>query len=312
LRPSGTRPELRFYPNREAAAFLGVSAAQMAESLYAVTGGLVVTRLEIEGRPLEVRVLGKEAPPEKTPEIFLGEMPAGIGEGGPVALHSLSRIERRDAEAALARLDRGDVVYLDAVPAAGAKKDFTAAMTEIASSPAGVTRADESAFTRYRSSLLVTVCLVFVLLYITMGAQFESFSLPLIFMLTIPFSLAGAGPALFLAGAALDSGAVIGLAVLFGLAVNNGLLLYEASEEKIGQKLPPLQAVYSGARGRIRPILITTATTIFALLPLVITPLGSSQKSMAAAMLGGIAASTLLSLFVLPPVFAVFFRGRTT
>jgi multidrug efflux pump subunit AcrB len=142
----------------------------------------------------------------------------------------------------------------------------------------------------------------------TMGAQFESFLLPLIFMLTIPFSLAGTGPALFLSGARLDSGAVLGLTVLFGLVVNNGIILFEIGEEKIRAGLSPAKAVFSGARERFCPVLITTVTTICALLPLVISPLGSSQKSMAAAMTGGVVSSTLLTLFALPPVFVRFFR----
>jgi multidrug efflux pump subunit AcrB len=144
-----------------------------------------------------------------------------------------------------------------------------------------------------------------------MGAQFESFILPLILMLAIPFSLAGAGPALFLSGASLDSGAVLGLTVLFGLVVNNGIILYEIGEERIRAGFSPGGAVFSGARERFCPVLITTVTTILALLPLMIAPLGSSQKSMAAAMTGGIISAALLSLFALPPVFIRFFHWRS-
>jgi multidrug efflux pump subunit AcrB len=144
----------------------------------------------------------------------------------------------------------------------------------------------------------------------TMGAQFESFLLPLVLMLTIPFSLAGAGTALLLFNSNLDSGAALGLCALFGLVVNNGLILFEISEERIHAGCSPAQAVYGGASLRLRPVLITTLTTVFALLPVVLNPLGSAQKSMAAAMLGGLAVSTCLSLFLLPPVFIRFFTWR--
>jgi multidrug efflux pump subunit AcrB len=143
-----------------------------------------------------------------------------------------------------------------------------------------------------------------------MSAQFESFILPLILMLSIPFSLAGAGPALLVSGSGLDSGSVLGLVALFGLVVNNGIILYEIGEEKRARGLPAAKAVYAGARERLRPILITTLTTIFALLPLAASPLGASQRSMAAAMLGGIIASTLLCLFALPPVFVRILGAR--
>jgi multidrug efflux pump subunit AcrB len=143
-----------------------------------------------------------------------------------------------------------------------------------------------------------------------MGAQFESFILPLILMLCIPFSLAGAGPALLISGSLIDSGAVLGLAALFGLVVNNSLLLYEISDQKIRAGLNPAAAVYRGSCERLQAILITTATTILALLPLVLSPMGNSQKSMASAMLGGLAASTLISLFAIPPVLIYFFKWK--
>jgi multidrug efflux pump subunit AcrB len=311
VRPSGVRPELRFFPNREAAAFLGVSAAGVAEALYAITEGVVSSRLEIEGRPLDVRVSGKALAAGPEPSAALENLPLLTPQGNRVFLGSLGRVERRESEAALARLDRGDVIYLDLLPLSGRGKGFAGEVQKAAAGLPWLSRADESAFTRYRASLFFTLALVLILLYMTMGAQFESFLLPLILMLAIPFSLAGTGPALFLAGAGLDSGAALGLTVLFGLVVNNGIILYEIGEEKIRLGLSPGRAVFSGARERLCPVLITTVTTILALLPLVIAPLGASQRSMAVAMIGGIVSAALLSLFALPPVFIRFFRGRS-
>jgi multidrug efflux pump subunit AcrB len=148
-----------------------------------------------------------------------------------------------------------------------------------------------------------------------MGAQFESFLLPAVLMMSIPFSLAGAGPALLFFSAKIDSGAVLGLTALFGLVVNNSLLLYEISEQKIraskeGISLSPAAAVYRGACERFQAILITMVTTIIALLPLIFSPLGNSQKSMAVAMMGGLTASTLLSLFAVPPVLIRYFKWK--
>jgi multidrug efflux pump subunit AcrB len=310
-RPSGSRPELRFFPDREAAAFAGVSAAGIAEALYTITEGVICSRLEIEGRPLDVRVSGKALAPGPEPESALEHIPLLTPLGNRVFLGSLGRVERRESEAALARLDRGDVIYLDLPPVPGRGKGFSGEIQKAAAGLPWLSRADESAFTRYRSSLFFTLEIVLILLYMTMGAQFESFTLPLILMLAIPFSLAGAGPALFLSGASLDSGAVLGLTVLFGLVVNNGIILYEIGEERIRAGFSSGGAVFSGARERFCPVLITTVTTILALLPLMIAPLGSSQKSMAAAMAGGIISAALLSLFALPPVFIRFFHWRS-
>jgi len=305
FRPRGERPELRLYPNREAAAYLAVPAEQMAETLYALNEGVVASRLEIEGRPLDVRVTGENA---SGGDIVsrLEKIPLKTPQGKIVYLGSLGRIERREAEASLARLDRSDVIYADIAPG---KKTIEAA-NKTAARFSWFKGADESVFVRYRNLLFLYVFLVIILLYMVIGAQFESFLLPLILMLSIPFSLAGAGPLLLITGAMIDSGAVFGLAALFGLVVNNSLILFEVSGEKIGAGLSVAAAVYRGASERLQAILITTATTVFALLPLVLSPMGNSQKSMAAVMLGGLAASTLLSLFAIPPVLIMFFKWK--
>jgi len=297
FRPQGQRPELRLYPNREAAAFLSIPAAQIAETLYVLNEGVVAARLEIEGQPLDVRVTGQS--------ISLEQIPIRTPQGKAVYLGSLGRIERKEAEAALARLNRSDVLYADIL----AEKKLPAEINNTAA------RADESAFSRYKNSLVLYVLLVLILLYMTMGAQFESFLLPLILMLSIPFSLAGAGPALLITGSKIDSGAVLGLTALFGLVVNNSLILYEISDQKICEtfyvtEVSVTEAVCHGAAERLQAILITTTTTIFALLPLILSPMGNSQKSMAAAMLGGLIASTLLSLFAIPHVLIRFFKWK--
>jgi multidrug efflux pump subunit AcrB len=305
FRPRGQRPELRFFPNKEAAAYLSIPAAQIAETLYVLNEGVVASRLEIDGRLLEVRVTGQNMA-YGDPVHRLEQIPLITSRGKIVYLGSLGRIERKEAEASLARLDRSDVIYTDILT----EKKIPAQVKEIAARLSWFTQADESVFNRYKNSLILYIILVLILLYMTMGAQFESFLLPLILMMSIPFSLAGAGPALLITGAKIDSGAVLGLAALFGLVVNNSLVLFEISDEKLRGGFSPAAAVFRGASERLQAILITSATTVFALLPLVINPMANSQKSMAAAMLGGIAASTLLSLFAIPPVLIRFFKWK--
>jgi len=305
FRPQGRRPELRLYPDREAAAYLSISASQIAETLYILNEGIITTQLEIKGRPIDVRITGPNIN-HGDPVQYLEKIQLKTPQGKIVYLGSLGKIERMETEAALARLDRSDVIYTDM---AAGKINFKA-LNKITAQFPWFAMADESAFRRYKSSLILFVILVLILLYMTMGAQFESFLLPLILMISIPFSLAGAGLILLVTGAKFDSSAVLGLTALFGLVVNNSLILFEVSEQKIAEGFDPAAAVFRGASERFRAILITTATTVFALLPLVITPLGNLQKSMAAVMLGGLAASTLLSLFAVPPVLVRFFKWK--
>ena len=304
FRPFGRRPELRLFPNREASAYLSIPAAHIAETLFILNEGIIASQLEIKGRQLNVRVTGQSVS-NGDPVKQLEQIPIKTPQGKTVYLGSLSRIEQKEADASLARLDRSDVIYADI----NSGKELPLSIKNIAE------RADDSVFNRHRSSLLLYVLLVLILLYMAMGAQFESLLLPLILMMSIPFSLAGAGPALLIASAKIDSGAILGLTALFGLVVNNSLILYEISSQKIkaSQKeknFSPAAAVYCGARERFQAIIITMATTIFALLPLIFSPLGNSQKSMALAMLGGLTASTLLSLFAIPPVLIRYFKWR--
>ena len=307
FRPQGQRPELRLIPNREAAAFLSISAAQIAETLFIINEGIIAARLEINGRPLDVRVTGAEdnylqqSFRERDAIGQLEQIPIKTGQGSTVQLGSIGRIERRNAQASLARLDRSDVIYADIAQG----EELPASVRGIAA------RADESVFSRYRDSLLLYVFLVLILLYMAIGAQFESFLLPLILMMSIPFSLAGAGPALLFSGAKIDSGAVLGLTALFGLVLNNSLLLFEISEQKIMAGLPAAAAVLKGAKERFLAVLITIITTVFALMPLVFSPLGNAQKSMAIAMLGGLTASALISLFAIPPVLVLYFKRKS-
>jgi HAE1 family hydrophobic/amphiphilic exporter-1 len=265
---------------------------------------------------LDIRVSGnpdfwnqnslKQIPPNTANRQTLENIPVKTSEGKTVFLGSLARVEHREDYAVLARLDRSDVIYID-IPQ---DKSLLKTAEKLAASFSWFFKAGESVFGRYRNALLLTLCLAIILIYMTMGAQFESFLLPPALMLTIPLSLAGAGPALLLFNSRLDSGAVMGICSLFGLVVNNGLILFEISEERLHSGIPPAQAVYGGAALRFRPILITTLTTVIALLPVALNPLGSAQKSMAVSMLGGLTASSLLSLFILPPVFIRFFSWR--
>ncbi|MCA1950751.1 MAG: efflux RND transporter permease subunit, partial [Treponema sp.] len=307
-RPALLRPEIRLTLKPDMAASAQLSTLSVGRSLMAYTDGLVAARMERDGRPIDIRVSGKKFGGEALGSLEM--LPANEGGKSPVLLGSIARIEQRESEAALARLDRSDVVYIDVLPRSESRQSLSSSLERAVKDLKGLSYVDQSAFVRYQKTLLFTVLLVILLLYLSLAAQFESFSLPLLLLVSIPFSLAGAGPALFVVGAGLDSGSVLGLVVLFGLAVNNVIILYEVGRDKMGEGLQPVSAVYRGARERLRPVLATTATTLLALLPVIVSPLGPSQRSMAAAMFGGVAASTLISLLAFPPLLVPFLFRR--
>ncbi|GMO54390.1 MAG: efflux RND transporter permease subunit [Termitinemataceae bacterium] len=303
LEPLEYGPEIKIIPHRDVQAMLGITSAGVASVLGAITEGYTASSLEIEGHTYDVRVKGSEEINSGTKNLLA--IPIAFSENSSVFLGTVSKIERSEKLQSLARLDRSNVIYLE-VTGNAKKKKINAAIKECLGEFKNLSLLDESTFSEYKMSLLITLLLILILLYMTLGAQFESFMLPLIFMVTIPLALAGAGPALTLSGSNLDFGASLGIIVLLGLVVNNGIVLYETCAEKVTNGLVPLCAVYRGSSERVKPVIATTLTTIIVLIPLTFS---NGQKSMSAAMIGGCLASTILTLFVIPPIF-VFFLSR--
>jgi multidrug efflux pump subunit AcrB len=305
--PAGYKPLVVMKPRREAAAVLGVSFAEAAGVVRAATEGVEAAALELEGRLTPVRVFaaGSGAGDGAGSLEGLGDIPVRSVGGARVSAAAVASFGRSADEAALARLDRADVVYLEPAAEAGRYRELGRAVDRALGLLPFASRSQGSAFRRYGSAMTSAALLALALLYLTLGAQFESFGLPLVVMATIPLALAGTGPALALSGQGLDSGSVLGLLVLSGVVVNNAILLNESFEARLAGGASPAAAAYAGASDRVRPVLATTATTVIALLPLCLSPSGAAQRSMSLAMLGGVAGSAALTVFVSPIAFAV-------
>jgi multidrug efflux pump subunit AcrB len=308
IKPIEKKTEIRLVPFRDVSALTGITTMQIAQAASSVSDGVLAGRLEIEGRPINIRVLGESADDKKPSKLRLEEIPVTQNNDSPVFLGSVAEIKRMEAPQSLVRLDRSDVLYIELASSAAPKNHLPKLMDEFISNEKNISRIDDSVFSRYKISIIITLILVIVLLYMTMAAQFESFALPLVFMLIIPFSIAGAGPVLALTGSALDSGSVLAIIVLLGLVVNNGIILYETLEQKITNGARHAHAVYSAAVERFHPILASSITSIIVLFPLLANSQGATQKSMAAAMIGGCTAALLLTLLLMPQVYLLFMK----
>jgi multidrug efflux pump subunit AcrB len=153
--------------------------------------------------------------------------------------------------------------------------------------------------------LLIT----FVLLYLTMGAQFESFIIPLVLLIALPPSLSGSLLFTFLFGKSLNINTINALVILFAISVNNTIILYEAyiNQKHLSKKTIADISVY-----KLRAIIITNVTTILSLIPFAIDPNNiSAQSSMVLAVIGGLLFSVLLVLFVIPVIFSFILVKKT-
>lgn len=162
------------------------------------------------------------------------------------------------------------------------------------------------------SSLGFALLLSIVLVYMVMASQFESLIHPFTVLLTIPLAGAGSIWAFFLLGKSLNIMAYIGIIMLGGIAVNNSILLVDAINQYREEGFPLREAILKAAQNRIRPILMTSFSSILGLLPLTLG-LGESaalRSPLAIALIAGLTASTFMSLVVIPCVYFIFDRKK--
>ena len=166
-------------------------------------------------------------------------------------------------------------------------------------------------FSESSSSLLFAFLLALVIIYLVLAAQFESFRDPFIIILTVPLSVAGALLSLHLTDQTLNVFSQIGIIMLIGIVTKNGILIVVFANQRKAAGLSKTEAVLEASISRFRPILMTSLSTIFGILPIALSlgASGGSRQSLGIAVVGGLVFSGLLTLFVVPAVYAIFSRG---
>jgi HAE1 family hydrophobic/amphiphilic exporter-1 len=293
--PSGSFREMRFVPDRDALARARTSLDALARAMRGGCDGLVASRILEDGRPVPVRL--RMADHGSWQEVL--RYPVRSADGRLVEAAGLGRLEAVATVPALYRLDRQDACRISAPDLAGQ------ALPEGGSRPAAGALQEQAGW------FGLTILLILALLYLFLGAQLQSFTLPALLMLPIPLAFGGIFVALLAAGSSLNLDSILGIVVLFGVVINNSLMLYESFHRLRGLAGDAVRTVLAGSRQRLRPIVISVVITVGSLLPLALDKSGaSSQSSMAVAIIGGLSVSTVLTLFVMPLVFLGHFRRR--
>ncbi len=165
---------------------------------------------------------------------------------------------------------------------------------------------------RAQARLMVVVPLSLGLIFLLLYFAFSSVGQALLIMLNVPLALIGGIAALFFSGQYLSVPGSIGFIALFGVAVLNGVVMVNAINQRLEGGLRPEEAVFEGALSRLRPVLMTASIAALGLIPMLLASgVGSEvQRPLATVVVGGLASSTLLTLFVLPVLYGIFSRGR--
>lgn len=307
-----SKPELVLEIDRSKARELGVAVVDIAQTLQLALSGQRYGYFIMNGK--QYQIIGQLTKEYRSKPIDLQTLYVKSRKGELLQLDNFISVKTQSTPPQLYRFNRYVAATFSASLAPGKTiGDGIEAMDEIAdkvldeSFSTALTGTSKD-FVESSSSLLFTFLLALTFLYLILAAQFESFRNPFIIMFTVPLAFAGAVISLFLFDQTMNIFSEIGLVMLIGLVTKNGILIVEFANQKKAQGLPIVDAVREAAVLRFRPILMTSLATILGTLPIALA-LGAgaeSRVSMGIAVIGGLAFSTILTLFVIPAVYTYF------
>jgi multidrug efflux pump len=314
------KPQLEVEIDRDRASALGVSVAEIGGTLQALLGGREATRFKLANRQYDV-VLQMPARDRASPSMIDGLYVRG--RDGLVQLASVVKVVEKVSPRELNHFNRVRSATLNANLAPGvtigrAVADLQGLARRTLPEGIRTDLAGESReFAESSGGLYWLFVIALLFIFLVLAAQFESFIHPLSILLSVPLAVFGALATLFVFRMTLNVYSQIGLIMLIGLVTKNAILIVEYANQRRARGLDITEAVVGAARIRLRPIMMTTFSTIFGVLPIAIG-LGAgaeSRRPLGLAVVGGMVFSTFLTLVVVPVVYtylARFTRARQT
>ena len=303
------KPEIQVEIDREKAKSVGVSVQDIAETLQLYYSGQRYGYYIFKGKQYEV--IGQAMKKYRNVPDNINQIHVRNINGDLISLDNLVELSIESSPPQLFRYNRYVSATISASPSPGKTiGDGIKIMDEIAekvldekfsTALAGTSKE----FMESSSSLVFAFVLALVLVFLTLAAQFESFSDPLVIMFTVPLALAGALVSLYLLDQTLNIFSEIGIIVLIGIVTKNGILIVEFANQRKNAGLKKLDAIIDASAQRFRPILMTSMATILGALPIALA-LGDAATSripMGISIIGGLLLSLVLTLYVIPGLY---------
>ena len=319
-------PEIQVRPNRVKLADNDVSALSLALSVDAFNSGLRIAEITVDSKRIDLTLQGRENEIKATQGVE--NLPVVTPKGDILPVSSLADVIVTSGPTEIRHIERNRTITLQIKPID--RIPLEAAITQIRNEviiplenqglPVGV-KMNLSGTAKELSrtwdamviNLLVAICMV----YLLMAILFESFIYPLVIMLSVPPAAAGGVIGLSVLNLnilqPLDMLTMLGFVILIGIVVNNAILLVHQSLQHMKEERKgPTQAIVEATRNRIRPIFMSTLTSIFGMLPLVIFPGAGSElyRGLGSVVIGGLSLSAILTLAIVPPMLRIFLSEK--
>lgn len=309
LRPG--QPELTLYFNHDVLSQLGMTSGEVAKRVAAYIGGDIAGQFSVNDRKVDIRVRLDEE--YRQTEQQLAQLIINPGSNKPLPLSAVADIRRETGPSEITRIGQQRVAIISANLGEGDLEQATQAAYQILSQqklPYGVSArvvGQSEEMSRAYQSLTMALLLAIFLVYLVLASQFENLLQPLLILFTVPLAGAGAVLGLWLTDTRLSIIVFIGLILLAGIVVNNAIVLIDRINQLRQENVAVRQAIIEAGASRLRPVLMTSLTTVLGLMPMAFSSGDGNEvrAPMAITVIFGLSLATLLTLVFIPVIYGL-------
>ena len=304
------RPEIKIIVDKEKASRHGLTSATISSYLRNRVNGMAVGYLKEDGNEYDILVRLKEENRNSISDVLDFTIPTPTGK--TIKLSEICSVDEYWAPPKIVRKSRQRIVTVKVTPYETSLGELAQAIeTQVlpkVDKPAGYSIRLAGSYEDQQESfgkLGMLGALILILVYIVMASQFESFSKPAIIMFTVPFALSGVILALWMTGVSLDMIGALGIVLLVGIVVKNGIVLVDYINLMRERGVDLNEAIQISGQSRLRPVLMTAFTTILGMVPMAVSQGEGAEmwRPLGIVVIGGLTVSTFLTLYIVPIIY---------